>query len=113
MDLLHLLTHFFSRGLGCWALAIFVALPFATVLVSLFAFGEERTGNGSFAVGLVLAGVALWIFGRRLDRRDGRWVVDEKLARRVQLPADHTFLSGRLRDWAWFAFVLAAGIVAL
>jgi hypothetical protein len=111
MELLHLLTHFFSRGRGCWALAIFVAVPFAVILVSMLVFGEKHTGDATTAVSLALTGAALFFFGRWLDRRDGRWVVDEELARRVQIPSHHTFLGGRVRDWAWFAFVLGAGVV--
>lgn len=99
------------RGWGILVIVLAGVFLVGTQLIVNAVFGADMYRAWMGGIGLLLAAVAVWFLGRRLNGRPGRTLVDQATGQRMVLRRKHDLFFIKMEYWAPILAVL--GVVLL
>lgn len=102
------------KGWGIMALMIPLAISLATGSTVDFFHGENFYRNSTWVMPLVLgiSSVAVFLFGRKVNNKPGRIVIDQETNERIELKTTHSMFWIPLQYWGFIILAIAIWMYA-
>src|SRR5262245_24718472 len=100
-------------GLGflVFVIAFTCSLAMALFTKVLFGDGYYTTHSWPLAVALAVAGILTWLLGNKLNRRQGKVMIEKETGREILLRPNHSLYFVRMHYWG--PILIALGFASL